>query len=130
MFVSGESIEAECSLSDLVLIKQLAKKNSCPPQVLNYSELPGPAWPVLSETWADLQPATFRGTVSAGGCPALTIPHDSGHNDQGAHPRLTPISYNSSSSHQKITCSLLSLRASDVKKWAPHSGNSQECATE
>lgn len=34
-------MEGKRSLSDSVLIKQLAKKNSCPPQVLNYSELPG-----------------------------------------------------------------------------------------
>lgn len=68
MFVSGESIEAKRSLSDSVLIKQLAKKNSCPPQVLNYSELPGPAWPVLSETWADLQPALRVGLTSDGRC--------------------------------------------------------------
>lgn len=69
MFVSGESIEAKRSLSDSVLIKQLAKKNSCPPQVLNYSELPGPAWPVPRETRADLLPATLRvGLTSDRGC--------------------------------------------------------------
>lgn len=44
LFVSGESIGAKRSLSDSVLIKQLAKKSSRPPQVLKYTELPWPAW--------------------------------------------------------------------------------------
>lgn len=67
--MSGEGREAKHSLSDLVLIKQLAKKNSHPPQVLHLAGLPGQAGGFSAKHGADLRPATLRvGPPSDGGC--------------------------------------------------------------
>lgn len=121
----GESIETKGSSSDLVFIKQLAKKNSHPPQVLSYRELPWPAWQVLSETWGWFTACCFTGDGDV--CwlisRALHNCDSRSHCGQGVHLRCTLVSQDGGPSHPKII--IISPRAPlTLKSCLPHPGNS------